>query len=175
MNRFEDLNIGKDFVIENPPLLTQFYSSLGDGYNGLKKYEESDSSYEEALKIDPKNIYVLNNYGYYLSLREEKLDRAEELSALCNEIEPDQANYQDTYAWILYKQGKFVQAKDWLEKAIQNGGGNNAVILEHMGDVYAQLQNMNKALEFWNKAKELEKGETTPFLDKKIADKKLYE
>jgi tetratricopeptide (TPR) repeat protein len=171
----EYLAIGKDYVIENPPLLAQFYANLGDGYNGLKEYEKSDAAYEEALKIEPKNIYVLNNYSYYLSLREDSLDRAEELSALCNEIEPDQANYQDTYAWILYKQKKYVQAKDWLEKALTNGGETNSVILEHLGDAYSQLQNMVKALEYWNKAKELNDGQTTEFLDKKIADKKLYE
>lgn len=167
------LEIGKGFVIENPPLKAQFFATLGDAYNGLKEYEKSDKSYESALKIEPNNIYVLNNYSYYLSLREEKLDRAEELSARCNDIEPDQSNYQDTYAWILYKQGKFVQAKDWLEKAIKNGGSKNAVILEHLGDVYAQLNDLEKALEFWEKANEAGKG--TEFLEKKIADKKLYE
>lgn len=171
----EYLNIGKDYVVDNPSLLVQFYANLGDANNGIKAYEESDKAYEEALKIDPKNIYVLNNYSYYLSLREEKLDRAEELSGLCNEVDPDQFNYQDTYAWILYKQGKYIQAKDWLEKALANGGGNNSVILEHLGDAYAKLNDITKALEFWNKAKEIEKGETSEFLDKKIADKKLYE
>ncbi|PKP51689.1 MAG: hypothetical protein CVT95_00270 [Bacteroidetes bacterium HGW-Bacteroidetes-12] len=137
--------IGKDFVLDNPQLLAQFYASLGDAYNGSKSYEKSDAAYEKALKIEPKNVYVLNNYSYYLSLRKEKLERAEQLSALCNELEPNQPNYQDTYAWILYTQGKFVQAKDWLEKAV----------------------------ELWEKAKNL-KGES-PYLDKKIADKKLYE
>ena len=169
------LNLGKDFVIDNKPLLAQFYASLGDAYNGSKQYEKSDEAYEETLKIEPKNIYVLNNYGYYLSLREEKLDRAEELSALCNELEPDQSNYQDTYAWILYKQKKYVQAREWLEKALENGGKNNSVILEHLGDVYSQLHNMIKAVEYWSRAKEIGDGQTTELLDKKIADKKLYE
>jgi tetratricopeptide (TPR) repeat protein len=169
----EYLNIGKDYVVDNPPLLAQFYANLGDAYNGLKEYEKSDESYEKALKIEPKNIYVLNNYSYYLSLRAEKLDRAEELSALCNEINPDQSNYQDTYAWVLYQQGKFVQAKEWLEKALENGGSKNAVILEHLGDTHAKLKNLDKALEMWLKAKEAGKG--TDLLDKKIADKKLYE
>ncbi|MBL4669131.1 MAG: tetratricopeptide repeat protein [Flavobacteriales bacterium] len=171
----EYLIIGKDYVYNNPPLLAQFYANLGDANHGLKQYEASDKAYENALKIEPKNIYVLNNYGYYLSLREENLDRAEELSALCNEIEPDQSNYQDTYAWILYKQGKFVQAKEWLEKALENGGASNAVILEHLGDTHAKLQNITKALEFWKKAKKMNDGASTKFLDKKIADKKLYE
>ncbi|MDF1673332.1 MAG: tetratricopeptide repeat protein [Vicingaceae bacterium] len=171
----EYLNIGKDYVIDNPALLIQFYANLGDANNGVKNFKASDNAYEEALKIDPKNIYVLNNYSYYLSLRGENLDRAEELSALCNEVEPDQFNYQDTYAWILYKQGKYVQAKEWLEKAVKGGGGKNAVILEHLGDTYAKLNDMTKALEFWNKAKVLANGDASEFLDKKIADKKLYE
>lgn len=169
------LEIGKDYIIDNPPLKTQFYANLGDAYNGDKQYEASDNAYEKALEVDPKNIYVLNNYSYYLSLRGAKLERAEELSALCNELEPDQFNYLDTYAWILYKQGKYIQAKEWLEKALENGGEKNAVILEHLGDTHAQLKNMTKALEFWNKAKAVTKGEVSEFLDKKIADKKLYE
>ncbi len=171
----EYLTLGKDYVIGNPPLLAQFYASLGDAHNSLKQYEQSDNAYEEALKIEAKNIYVLNNYAYYLSLREDKLDRAEELSALCNELEPDQPNYQDTYAWILYKQGKFIQAKEWLEKALENGASSNAVILEHLGDTHAKLNNIIKALEYWNKAKAINNGQGTEFLDKKIADKKLYE
>ncbi len=171
----EYLTIGKDYVFKNPPLLAQFYANLGDANHGLKQFLASDSAYEEALKIDPKNIYVLNNYGYYLSLREEKLDRAEELSAYCNELEPDQSNYQDTYAWILYKQGKFVQAKDWLEKALKNGAESNAVILEHLGDTHAKLKNITQALEFWNRAKTINDGSTSEFLDQKIAEKKLYE
>ena len=58
---------------------------------------------------------------------------------------------------------------------MENGGGNNSVILEHLGDAYANLNDITKALEYWNKAKEVDKGDVSEFLDKKIADKKLYE
>jgi len=167
------LVIGKDFVVSNPPLLAQFYANLGDSYYRIKDYKNSDKYYEKALEIEPNNIYVLNNYSYYLSLRGENLDRAEALSLKANEIEPNQPNYEDTYAWILYKQGKYVAAKEWLEKAVENGGNSNAVILEHLGDVNAKLGNIDKALELWNKAKLA--GETSELIDKKIADKKLYE
>ncbi len=167
------LVIGKDFVVSNPPLLAQFYANLGDSYYRIKDYKNSDKYYEKALEIEPNNIYVLNNYSYYLSLRGENLERAEALSLKANEIEPNQPNYEDTYAWILYKQGKYVAAKEWLEKAVENGGNSNAVILEHLGDVNAKLGNIDKALELWNKAKLA--GETSELIDKKIADKKLYE
>lgn len=167
------LSIGKDFVVKNPPLLAQFYANLGDGYYRLKDHINSDKCYEKALDIEPNNIYVLNNYSYYLSLRGDNLDRAEKLSAKANEIEPNQPNYEDTYAWILYKQGKYVAAKEWLEKALENGGKSNAVIVEHLGDVHAKLGNIDKALELWKQAKTI--GETSEFIDKKIADKQLYE
>jgi tetratricopeptide (TPR) repeat protein len=167
------LTIGKDFVVKNPPLLSQFYANLGDSYYRLKDHKNSDKYYEKALEIEPNNIYVLNNYSYYLSLRNENLERAEKLSAKANEIEPNQPNYEDTYAWILYKQGKYIAAKEWLEKALENGGKSNAVIVEHLGDVHAKLGNIDKALELWNQAKTL--GETSEFIDKKIADKQLYE
>lgn len=169
----EYLEIGKDYVIDNPPLKTQFFATLGDAYNSMKLYEKSDAAYEKALEIDSKNIHVLNNYSYFLSLRGEKLERAEKLSALCNELEPNQPNYLDTYAWILYKQGKYVQAKEWLEKAVNTGGSSNAVILEHLGDVFYQLNQPEEALKYWKQAKE--SGEGSEWLDKKIAEGKLYE
>lgn len=169
----EYLELGKDYVIDNPPLKTQFYAILGDAYNSMKLYSKSDAAYEKALEIDSKNIRVLNNYSYFLSLRGEKLEYAEKLSALCNELEPNQPNYLDTYAWILYKQGKFVQAKEWLEKAVNSGGSNNAVILEHLGDVFYQLNQPEEGLKYWKKAKET--GDGSIWLDKKIAEGKLYE
>lgn len=169
----EYLELGKDYVIDNPPLKTQFYAILGDAYNSMKLYAKSDAAYEKALEIDSKNIRVLNNYSYFLSLRGEKLEYAEKLSALCNELEPNQPNYLDTYAWILYKQGKFVQAKEWLEKAVNSGGSNNAVILEHLGDVFYQLNQPEEGLKYWKKAKET--GDGSIWLDKKIAEGKLYE
>lgn len=168
----ENLKTGVDLVIDNEPLKAQFYSYLGDSYHAVKDHSNSDNSYEQSLKLDPNNIYVLNNYSYYLSLRNEKLDRAEEMSKKANTLEPNTANYEDTYAWILYKQSKFEDAKFWLEKSLGNGGAGNATILEHLGDVYFKLNDSNKALEYWNKAKQ--KG-GSELLEKKIKDVKLYE
>jgi Tfp pilus assembly protein PilF len=83
---------------------------------------------------------VLNNYAYYLSLRNEKLDKAEEMSKKSNEIDRDNASYNDTYGWILYGLGKYEDAKLWLEKAIANGASENAVILEHLRRCTIQIK-----------------------------------
>lgn len=166
------LNEGKEFVYDDP-ILIQFYANIGDAQNQLKNYSASDSAYNKALEIDPNNVYVLNNYSYYLSLRNTDLERAEAMSKKSNEIEPNNNSYQDTYGWILYQMKKYDDAKVWIGKALDNGGKNNGILLEHYGDVLYKLGDTENALKYWMDAKKA--GSTSEFIEKKIADKKLYE
>jgi len=173
----ESLKEGQEFVVGNSAadssLSGQFYATLGDINHQIKQTQASDSSYEKALQFDPKNTYVMNNYAYYLSLRKEKLDRAEALSKISVTIEPSNTSFLDTYGWILYQMGKLEDAKKWIGKALDDGGRTSGTILEHYGDILYKMGENDKALEYWNTAKQ--NGGTSEFLDKKIADKKLYE
>lgn len=167
------LNSGKDLAVGNLALKVQFYSSLGDAYNNLEQYKESDKAFEEALKYDENNSYVLNNYSYYLSLRGDNLERAKEMSLKSNELDPGNTSFQDTYAWILYVSGDYTDALVWIEKAYQSGGSESAVILEHYGDILFKIGRIDDAVSYWQKA--LDKGSDSESLPKKIADKQLYE
>jgi tetratricopeptide (TPR) repeat protein len=167
------LTEGKEFVYDNKLLLSQFYANIGDIQNHLKDHDASDAAYDKSLSLDPSNVSVLNNYSYYLSLRDKNLEKAEEMSKKCNTLAPNNSSYQDTYGWILYKMKKYDDAKVWVGKAIENGGKTNGVLLEHYGDVVYQLGDLEAALKYWTEAKKL--GGTSGLLDKKIADKKLYE
>lgn len=167
------LKEGKEYVVDNLPLKADFYSYMGDAYYKMKNYPESDKAYDKALELDPDNANVLNNYAYYLTLRGEKLERAEKMAKHANELRADISSYQDTYGWVLYHEGKYEEAKKWIEFAVKNGGGSNPVILEHFGDVMYRLGDTDKAYEYWNKA--LKAGKGSEFLQKKVNDKKLYE
>ncbi|HXC06280.1 MAG TPA: tetratricopeptide repeat protein [Bacteroidia bacterium] len=167
------LNGGVIYVLDNKPLESQFYANLGDAYHKTKSFQKSDEAYDKALALDPDNAYVLNNYAYYLSLRNENLDKAEKMSKHSNELETKNANFQDTYAWILYRQGKFEQALDWQNKALSATGDPSAVMLEHYGDMLYHLNRKEEAFTYWMKSKT--KGGGSEFLEKKIADKKMYE
>ncbi len=168
------LKQGVPVSYSNTELLVEFYLQLGDVYHYMKKHEQSDSCYELALKINPDNAYVLNNYAYYLSLRKEKLEKAKEMSLRSNQLIPNDANLLDTYAWILYQLGDFDGAKQWQEKALAADMKASAVILEHYGDILFQLGQTDEAINYWKQA--LEKGsEDDEKLSKKIADRKLYE
>ncbi|GIV44582.1 MAG: hypothetical protein KatS3mg035_1705 [Bacteroidia bacterium] len=169
----EKLELGAALVVDNPQLSSQFYSNLGDAYHRMNNHKESDSSYEKALKFDPNNVYVLNNYSYYLSLRKEKLEEAARMSKRANEIDPASPSFQDTYAWILFQQGKYDEALIWITKAVENGGASNSVILEHKGDILFKTGNTSEAIEYWKMAQEM--GEKSEKLQQKIQTKKYIE
>jgi tetratricopeptide (TPR) repeat protein len=168
----EVLTEGKEFAYDNK-LRSEFYSSIGDIQNQLKNYSASDSAYDKALENDPTNVTVLNNYAYYLSLRNKNLDKAESMSKKSNDLEPNNSSYQDTYGWILYQMKKYDDAKTWIGKALTNGGKSNGTLLEHYGDVLYQLGDKDAAIQYWIDAKKA--NGASEFIDKKIADKKLYE
>ncbi len=152
-------------------LEAEFYAQLGDAYNGLKKYDESDKAYDKALEFNPNNAHVLNNYSYFLSVRKDKLDKAKTMSEHLVRLYPDDPTYLDTYAWVLYMQKDFKKARKYLEKALLTS--KDGTIIEHYGDVLFQLGETEAAVDQWKRAKEQEG--TSKLIDKKIKDQKLYE
>lgn len=154
--------------------LANMYSLRGDIFNTMKVYDESDSSFDKALQLNPGNATVLNNYAYYLSVRNQRLSDAERMSKKSLEIRPGEGTFLDTYGWILYQQGKYQQALTYIQKAVDAARGTaDATLWEHMGAVYYKLGEPAKAVDAWKKAKE--KGGDNPNLDKMIAERKLYE
>lgn len=163
---------GVFYVTNDSSLMELFYQSLGDVNYYLKRYAASDSSYNEALVINPNNDYVLNNYSYFLSIRDTNLDLAAKMSKKSNGLVQNNNSYEDTYGWILYMSGKYQDAKEWEYKAITDGGEKDATILEHYGDVLFKLGDKDSAVDYWSKAKNA--GAGSELLDREIKDKQLY-
>jgi len=161
-----------DLEVEDKPLLAQIYSGLGDSYNSLKKFKESDQAFDKALQINPDNAFVLNNYAYYLSVRNENLSKAATMSKRSNELQPGNASFQDTFAWVLFKQKNYKEARIWIEQAMKSNP-ENATQNEHYGDILFFLGQNTIALEQWELAKS--KGLKSVVLDKKINEKKYIE
>jgi tetratricopeptide (TPR) repeat protein len=159
--------------IQDKELLSLSYSLLGDCYHDLKDNKSSDEAYDKALTANPDNAFTLNNYAYYLSLRKEALDKAAQMSAHSNQLQPNSASFEDTYAWILFMQKKYADAKIWMEKALAHDKDNSAVKYEHYGDILFYLGNTDDAVQNWKKAKGF--GEKSPVLDRKINEKKYFE
>lgn len=164
----DQLTAGKNLVVDDPAMLGQFYASLGDAYHELENHTESDKAYDKALKYDPNNVIVLNNYAYYLSLRDENLERAEQMAQKANDLSPDVASFQDTYGWVLYKNENYQNALFWIEEALKNGGENDPTVLNHHGDVLLKLNRKAEAVKSWQKA--LDAGGDSDEIEPKIAE-----
>jgi tetratricopeptide (TPR) repeat protein len=167
----KSLEYGKKLAADDAGLQAQFNSKLGDAYQSMKEYPKSEAAYESVLTVDPDNAYVLNNYSYYLSLRNQNLTKAKSMSEKLIKQHPKEANYLDTHAWVLYKLKDYAGARKYLEEAIALK--KDAELLDHYGDVLYQLGEKDQAVQQWVKAKGL--GKETELIDKKIKDKKLYE
>jgi len=155
---------------QSPVIESDFYGQIGDIHHFLKNNDTAFENYEKALKLNPQNLPVLNNYSYYLSLERKSLDKAEQMSGITIKAEPTNPTYLDTYGWILFEQGAYTMAKIYIEKAIEYGKEDlTAEVLEHYGDVLAVTGEKEKAVEQWKKAKELGSGSKT--LNKKIKRK----
>ncbi len=163
---------GVEFVVDNDKLKVQFLSIAADAAHYAKKHHLVDSIYDQALLIDPNSAYALNNYAYFLCLRKVNLERADSMSYLSLQLEPNSASYLDTYGWILYQKKDYQKAKSYIEQSLKISPKSGEV-LDHYGDILYQLGEKENAIESWKKAKEY--NATGEFLEEKIKQGKLIE
>jgi tetratricopeptide (TPR) repeat protein len=163
-------------TFDNTEMQAQIYSGLGDVYNELKQYAQSDSFYNASLVLKPDEVFVLNNYAYYLALRKEQLPKAAQMAKKANELQPNNASFEDTYAWVLFKMGNYEQALIWIELALSHSETQTATLMEHYGDILYFLTRKEaavQAIEKWKAAKTL--GAGSEQLSEKIKEGKWIE
>ena len=154
----------------NPNIVSDFYAVMGDLLHQKGLQREAFEAYDSCLQWKPDNIMCLNNYAYYLSELGERLEKAENMSKITVDTEPLNATYLDTYAWILFMQNNYRQARIYIDRALENDTARSAVIVEHAGDIYARNQEMERAIELWKEA--LQKSPERKILSRKIKLKK---
>lgn len=130
----------------------QIINLKADAYRQLKDYSKSNKLYEEILTVDAENLVIRNNYAYYLSIRGERLDYAEELSRLTIQREPNNATYLDTFAWINFLSGDTKEALRYIQKALKNGANSNSEVLDHYARILLSIGKCSEAVEAWKYA-----------------------
>ena len=156
--------LGITFATDEESLISLLLN-LSDVAFHSNLYELSDSAFEAVLAMSPDNSLALNNYAYFLSLRNKDLDKAENLSKRSLVFDPTNAASLDTYGWILFMKGDYEQAKVQIEKSLKSFE-NSAEVIEHYGDILFKLGQKEAALIQWKKAGSL--GGNSPVLNKKI-------
>ena len=172
-NALQSLEKGRRFVAEKSLMLT-FDTNIADCYHQLNNKEKVYETYNKILRYDSENIYVLNNYAYYLALDNQELEKALAMSEKTIKAEPKNSMYLDTYAWVLYKLGRYQEAKKYMEKVFKYDKNPNGTNYEHLGDILYKLGDKKNAVKNWKKAQKAG-DEVSEFLEQKIKDEKLYE
>ncbi|WP_316840618.1 tetratricopeptide repeat protein [Pedobacter gandavensis] len=155
---------------ENPDLQALVFALQGEIFLDEEKFKEANIAFDKAVTLAPKNYLLLNNYAFYLALRNQDLEKAEALAAKAAAGMPGNTSVADTYALVLFKRGKYAMAKNWAEQAIQHDGSGNGLYLEHYGDILFLNGEQEAALLQWQKAKDA--GNDAANLKRKINEKK---
>jgi tetratricopeptide (TPR) repeat protein len=135
------------------PSLSVIYVNQGD-------YAKGEAELEQIIKRFPEEPGLNNDLGYLYAEQGKNLDKSESMIRKALQEEPDNRAYLDSLGWVLFKRGKAKEALEALQKAVermkaeteQDGTNPDATILEHLGDVLFQLQQLDKASDAWRQA-----------------------
>ena len=154
-------------------MVSDLYYFMGDLYHQKGQENKAFVCYDSCLQWKDDHVPCLNNYAYYLSVKGQDLHRAELMSYKTVKEEPQNATYLDTYAWILFMQERYAEAKIYIDQAVacDTDSVQSSVIIEHAGDIYYKNGEPEKAISYWEKALESE-PENRDLLERKIREKK---
>ncbi|MBA4123168.1 MAG: tetratricopeptide repeat protein [Acidobacteria bacterium] len=113
----------------------------------------AETTLREILKQSPQNPIALNNLGYFLAERGEKLEEALNLIEQAVQSNPTNPSYLDSLGWAYFKLGKLVEAEKYLKNALRFDN-SSSTIHEHLGDIYQKQGKLDLAKSAWQKALE---------------------
>lgn len=147
-------------------IVSDLYGIMGDIMYELQLADEAFAAYDSSLHWKPDNVSCLNNYAYFLSELDRDLEKAERMSNRAVRAEPLNSTYLDTYAWVLFKQERYDEARVYIDQALACDTAVSDVIIEHAGDIYFLCGDTEHAVEYWQRA--VEAGSESKVLIRKI-------
>lgn len=141
---------------DNDTLRSSLWGAIGDVEHQRNEMKRCYKAYDKALRYFGDNAMVLNNYAYFLSLEGRDLERALTMITRAMALSEKSATYLDTMAWVLYKLGRYDEAKKYMQQALSLDRVQSAELALHYGDILHALGDDFMAKTYWRKA--LERG-----------------
>lgn len=125
--------------------------ALATALNQSGEYKLAEDTLLNILKKTPENPIALNNLGYFLLQRDERISEAVELIQKAVKIDSNNSSYLDSLGWGFYKLGNLIESEKYLKEALRlNPSSSNSH--EHLGDVYFKQGKVELAKSAWQKA-----------------------
>ncbi|HUS91028.1 MAG TPA: tetratricopeptide repeat protein [Phycisphaerae bacterium] len=147
-----------DRYVKIDPNNTDLLSLRSGCLTELGRDDEAMAAMEKAYARQPDDSSLCNNLGYLYAERGIKLADAERMLERALKARPDEVAFEDSLAWIYYKQGRFRDAGRKFQEVLAGAAfedAEHAVILDHAGDAYYRLGWKDRAVDFWKRALEL--------------------
>ena len=139
----------------DPEMAASLYALAGTSFFELDSMQSGSKAYELALALD-RSAAHLNNYAWDLVTHDTNLEYALTLTQESNDLESLEPTYLDTWAWVLYKMGRYQEAREKIKVALQLlRTSPDAVILSHAAAIEEAAGNDHLAEEYRNKARAL--------------------
>lgn len=128
-------------------------------YTRIGQKETSEQVLAEILKLEPTHAGACNDLGYSWAEQGKNLPQAEALIRQAIDSEPHNSSFLDSMGWVLYKRGRYAEARGFLDRAIgppHSPAESEAdpVVLDHRGDVLYRLGDRAAAGNDWGRAME---------------------
>jgi tetratricopeptide (TPR) repeat protein len=147
-------------LASDPARLDQrFYFQFGAACESDHAYKQAEEYLQKCINLAPDFAEALNYLGYSLADRGEQLPRARTLIEKAVSLEPKNGAYLDSLGWVLFKLKLPQQALPQMLKAMQYTPEPDPTVLDHLGEVYLALHQIDKAIEAWKKSYAIDANE----------------
>jgi tetratricopeptide (TPR) repeat protein len=136
-----------------------FYFQFGAACERKGEQADAEKYFKKCLELAPDFDEAQNYLGYMWAERGTRLAEARELIEKAVHAQPTNAAYLDSLGWVLFKLNQPREALPYILKAIEYTTEPDATLLDHLGDIYAALQDKPKAREAWLKSLSVEENE----------------
>ena len=130
----------------------------GSSYERLGDHKSSDNDLMLSLSIKPNEPYVLNYLGYSWLERSYKIQEAIDMLNKAYSQKKNDPYIIDSVGWGYYLLGDYINAENFLRKAIQIMP-EDPIVNDHYGDVLWKLNRKVQAKYYWESALNSEDSE----------------
>ena len=155
---------------DNDTLRSSLWGAIGDVEHQRNEMKRCFKAYDKALRYHADNAMVLNNYAYFLSEDGKSLERALTMISRALALSQNNSTYLDTMAWVLYKLGRYDEAKKYMQQALSLDRHRSAELALHYGDILHALGEEFMAKTYWRKA--LERGADKEEIERRFLPEK---
>jgi tetratricopeptide (TPR) repeat protein len=125
---------------------------LSEAYSELGEKQIAEDVLQQVIKLTPAHPGACNDLGFSWADQGKNLVRAEAMIRAAVTAEPDNESFLDSLGWVLYKRGKFDEAKKYLQQAIAPQAVPDPVVLDHLGDTLYRLSKPDEAYKTWQQS-----------------------